>query len=185
VSLKDFQDFFESKQEIMHRWIAEGHFALAGHLLEIQVKYQHNVSPVEESPSFVWFIEQEHLGTLCAELAAACRAALERGTLLESIADLACLRAVLRSSGDAWDDDCRQKFDELLDRPTQLDRFTWYCYGEEEPGNLYVGRLVGDRGLFRARLIDRLKRMMFAGSATEQLTGTEASAVSHGGGPNT
>jgi hypothetical protein len=51
---------------------------------------------------------------LCNELASACSTALQAGTLLQSIADLACLRAILAGAPDAWDDDCRKKLDETL-----------------------------------------------------------------------
>ncbi len=158
ASLGAFRMFLDRNLDVLHGWIAEGRLAFAGHLLEIQVNRQEHVSPFDELPSFVHFIEQDNVVPLCTELATACRALLDRGTLLGTlIADLACLRAVLSGSEDRWGDDARQKFDELLDRPAQLDRFIWYCFGEEEPGIAYVYRLIKDRKLLRTRIIRRLE----------------------------
>jgi hypothetical protein len=157
ASLGPFRMFVDGNLDVIRRWIAEGHLSLAGHLLELQIKHRELVSRFEESPSFNPFIDEENLVPLCAELAASCRAALFQGRLIDSIADLACLRAVLTGSKDGWDDNCRQKLDELLDQPAQLDRFVWYCYGEEEPGIGNVRWLIADRQLLRTRVNQRLE----------------------------
>jgi hypothetical protein len=81
------------------------------------------------------------------------------GTLLETVADMTCLRAVLRGAPDIWDDDCRRKMDETLTRPELLDRFIWYCFDAAEPDAAAVqaGALVADREALRARVVERLK----------------------------
>jgi hypothetical protein len=84
---------------------------------------------------------------------------LQAGTLLQSIADLACLRAILAGAPDAWDDHCREKISETLAQPEMLDRFVWYCFGEAEPDVAVTGAaaLVPDRKALRARVVERLK----------------------------
>ena len=79
--------------------------------------------------------------------------------MLQSIADLACLRAILAGAPEAWDDDCRLKLDETLAQPEMLDRFIWYCFGEAEPDVAVAGAaaLVPDPKSLRARVVERLK----------------------------
>jgi hypothetical protein len=106
------------------------------------------------------FLAAKDVAPLCKELASACSAALHAGTLIQSIADLACLRAILAGAPDAWDDDCRQKIGETLAQPELLDRFIWYCFGEADPDVAAVGAgaLVADRKALRARVVERLKQ---------------------------
>jgi hypothetical protein len=105
------------------------------------------------------FLAAKDIAPLCNELAGACRAALDAGTLLETIADIACLRAILRGAPDIWDDDCRRKMDETLTRPGLLDRFIWYCFGDTElnAATAHATALVADRDALRAAVIERLK----------------------------
>jgi hypothetical protein len=114
------------------------------------------------------FLATKDVAPLCKELASACSAALHAGTLVQSIADLACLRAILAGAPDAWDDDCRQKICETLAQPELLDRFIWYCFGEADPDVAAVGAgaLVADRKALRARMVERLKA---ADSLPEQI----------------
>jgi hypothetical protein len=158
ASLGAFRMFVGRNLDVLRGWIAEGRLGLAGHLLELQIERQEHVHPNKESVSFYPFVEQEDILLLCAELSTACQTALDRGTLLDSIPDLACLRVALDYSGKLWDDEnIRQKFDELLCQPAQLDRFVWYCYGDEEPGIAYVRRLVADYKSFLTRVGIRLQ----------------------------
>ena len=104
------------------------------------------------------FLSQREIAPLCNELASACIKALHAGTLFDSIADMACLRAILRGAPDSWDDNCREKMDETLAEPERLDRFVWYCFGETEPevAASQAAALVTDRKALRANVLARL-----------------------------
>jgi hypothetical protein len=164
--LGEFRRFLKPNRDILREWIANGRFALAGHLLEVQMKLE--LEQHEEPALVVPFLAAKDVAPLCKELARACAAALHAGTLLESIADLACLRAILRGAPDAWDDDCRQKMSETLAQPELLDRFTWYCFGEADSdlAHLKASVLVADRDALRDRVVERLKE---ADSLPEQI----------------
>jgi hypothetical protein len=164
--LGEFRRFLKPNRDILREWIANGRFALAGHLLEVQMKLE--LEQHEEPALVVPFLAAKDVAPLCKELARACAAALHAGTLLESIADLACLRAILRGAPDAWDDDCRQKMGETLAQPELLDRFTWYCFGEADSdlAHLKASVLVADRDALRDRVVERLKE---ADSLPEQI----------------
>jgi KAP family P-loop domain len=164
--LGEFRRFLKPNRDILREWIANGRFALAGHLLEVQMKLE--LEQDDELAPVTPFLAAKDVAPLCKELARACAAALHAGTLLESIADLACLRAILRGAPDAWDDDCRQKMGETLARPELLDRFTWYCFGEVDPdvAHLKASVLVADRDALRDRVVERLKE---ADSLPEQI----------------
>jgi hypothetical protein len=152
-----FQRFLKPNLDIMREWIAAGRFALAGHLLELQMAVQWNLR--EQTPPITPFLARNEAAFVCKELAAACRAALHEDILIDSIADLSCLRAVVRGAPEAWDDECRCRMDEALAQPERLDRFIWYCFGEAEPEAARVAAtaLVADRSALRAAVIQRLK----------------------------
>jgi hypothetical protein len=152
--LGDRRRFLKPNLDILREWIAGGRFALAGHLLEVQMKLELE-QPDQPAP----FLTAKDIAPLCNELGGACRTALHAGTLLETIADIACLRAILRGAPDIWDDDCRRKMDETLTRPELLDRFIWYCFGEAEPDAAAVqaAALVADRNALRGAVAERLK----------------------------
>jgi hypothetical protein len=164
--LGEFRRFLKPNLDILREWIANGRFALPGHLLEVQMKLE--LEQHDEPAPVMPFLPPKDVAPLCKELARACSAALRAGTLLESIADLACLRAILRGAPDAWDDDCRQKMSETLAQPELLDRFTWYCFGEADPdvAHLKAAALVADRDALRDRVAERLKE---ADSLPEQI----------------
>jgi hypothetical protein len=155
--LADRRQFLKPNVDILREWIARGRFALAGHLLEVQMKLE--LAQPDEPAPIAPFLMAKDIAPLCNELAGACRAALDAGTLLETIADIACLRAVLRGAPDIWDDECRRKMGEMLARPEQLDRFIWYCFEGEEPdgASAQAAALVADRDALRAAVVERLK----------------------------
>jgi hypothetical protein len=156
LRLGAFQRFLKPNLDIMREWIAAGRFALAGHLLELQMAVQWNLR--EQTPPITPFLARNEAALVCKELAAACRAALHEDTLIDSIADLACLRAVARGAPEAWDDECRCRMDEALAQAERLDRFIWYCFGEAEPeaGRVAATALVAGRSALRAAVIKRL-----------------------------
>jgi hypothetical protein len=164
--LGEFRRFLKSNRDILREWVANGRFALAGHILEVQMKLE--LEQHDEPAPVTPFLAPKDVAPLCKELARACSAALHAGTLLTSIADLACLRAILRGAPDAWDDDCRQRLGETLAQPELLDRFTWYCFGEVDPdiAHLKAAVLVADRDALRDRMVERLKS---ADSLSEQI----------------
>ncbi len=155
--LGPFRRFLKPNIDILREWIANGRFALAGHLLEVQMKLE--LEEHDEPTPVTPFLAAKEVAPLCNELASACSTALQAGTLLQSIADLACLRAILAGAPDAWDDDCRKKMTETLAQPEMLDRFVWYCFGEAEPDVAVAGAaaLVPDRKALRTRVIERLR----------------------------
>ena len=155
--LGDRRPFLKPNVDILREWFAGGRFALAGHLLEVQMKLE--LEQPDQPAPIAPFLMAKDIAPLCNELAAACRAALHAGTLLETIADIACLRAILRGAPDMWDDDCRRKMDETLTRPELLDRFIWYCFEGAEPdaASAQAGALVADRAALRAAVVERLK----------------------------
>ena len=157
LRLGAFQRFLKPNLDIMREWIAAGRFALAGHLLDLQMTAQWN--PREQAQPITPFLARNEAALVCKELAAACRAALHSDTLIDSIADLCCLRAVLRGAPEAWDDECRRRMGETLAPPERLDRFIWYCFGEAEPeaARAAATALVADRSALRAAVIQRLK----------------------------
>jgi len=157
LRLGAFRRFLKPNLDIMREWIAAGRFTLAGHLLDLQMTAQWNLR--EQAQPDTPFLERSEVALLCKELAVACRAALESDTLIGSIADLVCLRAVLRGAPEAWDDECRRRMDETLVQPGRLDRFIWYCFGEAEPeaARATATALVADRGALRAAVTERLK----------------------------
>jgi hypothetical protein len=164
--LGEFRRFLKPNRDILREWIGNGRFALAGHLLEVQMKLE--LEQDDELAPVTPFLAAKDVAPLCKELARACAAALHAGTLLESIADLACLRAILRGAPDAWDDDCRQKMGETLAQSEPLDRFTWYCFGEADSdlAHLKASVLVADCDALRDRVVERLKE---ADSLPEQI----------------
>jgi energy-coupling factor transporter ATP-binding protein EcfA2 len=155
--LGPFRRFLKPNLDILREWIGNGRFALAGHLLEVQMKLELELhdEPTPAPP----FLAAKDVAPLCTELGSACRSALHAGTLLGSIADLACLRAILTGAPDAWDDECRQKMDETLTQPEMLDRFIWYCFGDADPDDAHrkAAALVADHRALRDRVVDRLK----------------------------
>ena len=155
--LGDRRQFLKPNVDILREWITGGRFALAGHLLEVQMKLE--LEQPDQPAPIAPFLMAKDIAPLCNELAGACRAALHAGTLLETIADMACLRAILRGAPDIWDDDCRRKMDETLTRPELLDRVIWYCFGATEPdaASAQAGALVADRNALRAAVVQRLK----------------------------
>ena len=155
--LGEFRRFLRPNPDILREWIANGRFALAGHLLEVQMKLE--LDARDEPAPITSFLAQRDIAPLCSELASACSTALNTGALLESIADMACLRAILRGAPDSWDDDRRQKIQETLAQPERLDRFIWYCFGETEPDAAagQAAALVADRKALRAAVAARLK----------------------------
>jgi hypothetical protein len=155
--LGPFRRFLKPNIDILREWIGNGRFALAGHLLEVQMKLE--LAKHEEPALVTPFLAAKEVAPLCNELASACSTALQAGTLLQSIADLACLRAILAGAPDAWDDGCREKMGETLAQPEMLDRFVWYCFGEAEPDVAAAGAaaLMPDREALRARVVERLK----------------------------
>jgi KAP family P-loop domain len=164
--LGPFRRFLKPNLDILREWIANGRFALAGHLLEVQMKLE--LEQHDEPAPVVPFLTAKDVAPLCNELAGACRAALHAGTLLGSIADLACVRAILRGAPDAWDDDFRQRLDEALAQPELLDRFIWYCFGEADSdvADLKAAALVADPSALHDRVVERLKE---ADSLPEQI----------------
>jgi hypothetical protein len=161
-----FRRFLQPNPDILREWIGKGRLTLAGHLLEVQMKleldYRNEPAPIAP------FLTAKDIRPLCNELASACRAALHAGTLLDSIADLACLRAILRGAPDGWLDACRRKMDETLAQQELLDRFIWYCFGEAEAevASAAAAALVADRHALRERVVERLKE---ASSMPEQI----------------
>jgi hypothetical protein len=155
--LGPFRRFLKPNPDILREWIGNGRFSLAGHLLEVQMKLE--LVKRDEPAPVAPFLAAKEVAPLCNELASACSTALQAGTLLQSIADLACLRAILAGAPDAWDDDCRKKMGDTLVQPEMLDRFVWYCFGEAEPDAAATGAaaLVPDRKALRARVVERLK----------------------------
>jgi KAP family P-loop domain len=155
--LGPFRRFLKPNLDILHEWIGNGRFALAGHLLEVQMKLE--LAKHEEPALVTPFLAGKDVAPLCNELASACRAALQAGTLLGSIADLACLRAILAGAPDAWDDDCRQRMGDTLAQPEMLDRFIWYCFGEADADDAHpeAAALVAGGKALRIRVVERLK----------------------------
>jgi energy-coupling factor transporter ATP-binding protein EcfA2 len=152
-----FRRFLKPNPDVLREWIASGRFALAGHLLEVQMRLELDLR--DEPAPITPFLAQREIAPLANELASAFSTALHAGRLLDSIADMACLRAILRGAPDSWDDDCRKKLDETLARPEQLDRFVWYCFGETEPdaASVQAAALVADRKALHAAVAARLK----------------------------
>jgi hypothetical protein len=116
-----------------------------------------DLTRVVAGPTALW--PEKGVARLCAQLADAGRAALHADKLLDGIADLACLGAVLRGAPDGWDEDCRHKLDETLAQPELLDRFVWYCFGETEAdvALIHAPALVADRAALRERVVARLR----------------------------
>ena len=152
-----FRRFLKPNPDILREWITNGRFALAGHLLELQMKLELDLK--DEPAPITPFLAAKDIAPLCNELAGACSTALHGGTLLQSIADLACLRAILTGAPDAWNDDCRQRLGEALTQPEMLDRFVWYCFGEADADVAYpkAEALVADPDALRERVVERLK----------------------------
>jgi hypothetical protein len=169
--LGPFRSFLEPNLEIMREWISNGHYALAGHLLELQIELQRRLKG--EIARAAPFLEEEDFTLICDELGAASHATLRSGRLIDSIADLACLRAVILGSR-RWDVDCRRRMDELLTEPELLDRFIWYCFGEGEPGTRYVMPLTANHKALHARVKERLAE--HSGLMPEQIQAAYARA---------
>jgi hypothetical protein len=155
--LGTFRRFLKPNLDTLHEWIGNGRFALAGHLLELQMTLE--MDQRDEPGSIPLFVAEKDVAPLCGELAIACRAALLAGKLIDGIADLACLRAVLRGAPDGWDEESRHKLDEAVAQPELLDRFVWYCFGETEAdvALIHAAALVADRAALRERVVARLR----------------------------
>jgi len=152
-----FRRFLKPNPDILREWIARGRFALAGHLLEVQMRLE--LDPRDEPAPVAPFLAQRDIAPLCNELASATSTALRADMLLDSIPDMACLRAMLRGAPDAWDDDCRQEMDKALAHPERLDRFIWDCFGEAEPdvASVQAAALVANREALRTAVVARSK----------------------------
>jgi KAP family P-loop domain len=155
--LGTFRRFLKPNLDTLHEWIGNGRFALAGHLLELQMTLE--MDQRDEPGSIPLFVAEKDVAPLCGELAIACRGALLAGKLIDGIADLACLRAVLRGAPDGWDEESRHKLDEAVAQPELLDRFVWYCFGETEAdvALIHAAALVADRAALRERVVARLR----------------------------
>jgi hypothetical protein len=155
--LGTFRRFLKPNLDILREWIGNGRFALAGHLLELQMTLE--MDQRDEPASIPLFVAEKDVAPLCGELAIACRSALLAGKLIDGIADLACLRAVLRGAPDGWDEESRHKLDETVAQPELLDRFVWYCFGETEAdvALIHAAALIADRAALRERVVARLK----------------------------
>jgi energy-coupling factor transporter ATP-binding protein EcfA2 len=157
LRLGAFRGFLKPNLDIMREWIADGRFALAGHLLELQMKLQWTLR--QQAEAVAPFLAKDDITLMCKELARACRGALDADTLIDSIADIACLRAVLRGAPEIWDDACASRMAEMLKQPARLDRFIWYCFGETEAEAAFsaAAALLGDQRALRALISERLK----------------------------
>ena len=71
----------------------------------MNLELEEHDEPVPVTP----FLAAKAVAPLCNELASVCSTALQAGTLLQSIADLACLRAILAGAPDAWNHDGRRR----------------------------------------------------------------------------
>jgi hypothetical protein len=156
LRLGAFRDFLKPNLDIMREWIAMDRFALAGHLLELQMRLQWPLRQPAEP--ITPFLAKDHVALMCKELAGACRSGLDADRLIDSIADMACLRAVLRGAPELWDDACGRRMQEALRQPGRLDRFIWYCFGETEAEAACsaAAALLGDRRALRALISERL-----------------------------
>ena len=157
LRLGAFRGFLKPNLDIMREWMTNGRFALAGHLLELHMKLQWNLR--QQGEPIAPFLARDDVAPMCKELAHACLGALYADTLIDSIADLACLRATLRGAPELWDDTCARRMAETLGQPGRLDRFIWYCFGEAEAEAACsaAAALLGDRRALRALISERLK----------------------------
>ena len=157
LRLGAFRGFLRPNLDIMREWIANSRFALAGHLLELQLKFQWTLR--KQAELVAPFLAKDDIALMCKELARACLGALYADTLIDSIADMACLRAVLRGAPELWDDACTRRMAETLRQPGRLDRFIWYCFGETEAEAACsaAAALLGDGQALRALISERLK----------------------------
>jgi energy-coupling factor transporter ATP-binding protein EcfA2 len=157
LRLGAFRGFLKPNLDIMREWISNGRFALAGHLLELQMKLQWTLR--QQAEPIAPFLAKDDIALICKELARACREALNADMLIDTIADMACLRAVLRGAPELWDDVCTRRMAEMLRQPGRLDRFIWYCFGETEAEAACSAAvaLLGDRHALRALISERLK----------------------------
>jgi len=78
--LGPFRRFLKPNLDMLREWIGNGRFALAGHLLEVQMKLE--LEEHEEPALVVPFLATKDVAPLCNELASACRTALQASTLL-------------------------------------------------------------------------------------------------------
>lgn len=156
LRLGAFRGFLKPNLDIMREWIASGRFALSGHLLELQMKLQWTLR--QQAEPIAPFLAKDDIAVMCKELARACREALNADTLIDTIADMACLRAVLRGAPELWDDACTRRMAKTLTQPGRLDRFIWYCFGETEAEAAcsVAVALLGDRHALRALISQRL-----------------------------
>jgi energy-coupling factor transporter ATP-binding protein EcfA2 len=157
LRLGAFRSFLRPNLDIIREWIANGRFTFAGHLLELQMKLQWTLR--QQAEPVAPFLAKDDVALICKELARACLGALYADTLIDSIADIACLRAVLRGAPELWDDACARKMQETLRQPERLDRFVWYCFGETEAEAACsaAAALLGDHRALRALISERLK----------------------------
>ena len=69
-----FRRFLKPNPDILREWIARGRFALAGHLLEVQMRLE--LDPRDEPAPVAPFLAQRDIAPLCNELASATSTAL-------------------------------------------------------------------------------------------------------------
>src|SRR5438046_1273617 len=68
--LGDRRQFLKPNIDILREWIAGGRFALAGHLLEVQMKLELDQS--DQTAPIAPFLAAKDIAPLCNELAGAC-----------------------------------------------------------------------------------------------------------------
>lgn len=156
LRLGAFRGFLKPNIDIMREWIANHRFALAGHLLELQLRPQRGLR--QQAEPINSFLAKDDVAVMCKELAGACRNALNENGLIDSLADMACLRAVVRGAPELWDDACGRRMKQALSQAGRLDRFIWYCFGETEAEAACsaAAALLGDRRALRALISERL-----------------------------
>jgi len=151
-SLGPFGEFLGDPLQVVLSWIGNGHYTLAGHLLEIAL----NDKRAERPRSFVT-IENE-VNKIAETLGHECIKKLENGILLDELADIACLRSLLKTEASGWNEAAYTALRESLHDYNKLDRFIWLCHADGVPGGSSAVQFINKPNLFLEMLKARVNR---------------------------
>lgn len=134
-------------------WIDARRFALPAHLLELHLAARqgrldevHPARSQEKQLLAPRFLEDDDLNSLLQLMTERCRASLEDNGLIGTIPDIACLRVISQSKEAASDESIWRTLQDRLDDAARLDRFVWYCFGQNRSGGSWiVGNFLDDQ----------------------------------------
>jgi hypothetical protein len=151
-SLGPFAEFLGDPLQVVLGWIGEGHYTLAGHLLEIAVADKQEKRP----PGLLGTADD--VNKIAETLGDQCITKLTNEVLLEELADIACLRSLMKTEASGWNEAAYTALRESLRDYNKLDRFIWLCHAGGVPEESSAVQFINKPNLFLEMLKARVDR---------------------------